>query len=472
MSTLTPLEKWSYAIGNMPFAVKDVAFNSFVVFYYTQVQGLSGSLTGLAMFIALSWDAVTDPFVGSWCDTVRSRWGRRHPLLLVGGVPTAVLCFALFVPPAGLGESGTFLWLVVTSLLLRTCVTIYFIPYTAMGAELSRDYDERTVIAKARITMAWLAGMLMPAIAFALVFQPTSGVDGRLVESNYFTYGLMSFTVALVTVLLCLWGTRTVIPRLPVASADQGSFHWLQPITDFREALGNRNFRYKLGASLTFGMAAGVFFTLSLYLATYYWEFSSTQLAGLVAPTALGTLLGFTLLGRLGQRFDKPVLMAAGAMAVALNASWMIGARQFGLLPENGDPLIYSLQLLSTCISTFVIMGLQTVSASLIADILDEQELATGRRQEGTFFGAGTFINKATTGMGTLLAGLVIDMAGIQPGSAPGDVSAQVLQSLGWFTLAVVCSLCLFSFWCFRRILLGRREHGRILQQLAARAEA
>jgi Na+/melibiose symporter-like transporter len=89
MSTLTPLEKWSYAIGNMPFAVKDVAFNSFVVFYYTQVQGLSGSLTGLAMFIALSWDAVTDPFVGSWCDTVRSRWGRRHPLLLVGGVPTA-----------------------------------------------------------------------------------------------------------------------------------------------------------------------------------------------------------------------------------------------------------------------------------------------------------------------------------------------------------------------------------------------
>jgi Na+/melibiose symporter-like transporter len=149
MSTLTPLEKWSYAIGNMPFAVKDVAFNSFVVFYYTQVQGLSGSLTGLAMFIALSWDAVTDPFVGSWCDTVRSRWGRRHPLLLVGGVPTAVLCFALFVPPAGLGESGTFLWLVVTSLLLRTCVTIYFIPYTAMGAELSRDYDERTVIAKA-----------------------------------------------------------------------------------------------------------------------------------------------------------------------------------------------------------------------------------------------------------------------------------------------------------------------------------
>jgi Na+/melibiose symporter-like transporter len=101
MSTLTPLEKWSYAIGNMPFAVKDVAFNSFVVFYYTQVQGLSGSLTGLAMFIALSWDAVTDPFVGSWCDTVRSRWGRRHPLLLVGGVPTAVLCFALFVPPGG-----------------------------------------------------------------------------------------------------------------------------------------------------------------------------------------------------------------------------------------------------------------------------------------------------------------------------------------------------------------------------------
>lgn len=472
MSRLTPLEKWSYAVGNMPFAVKDVAFTSFVVFYYTQVQGLSGTLTGLAMFIALSWDAVTDPVVGSWCDTVRSRWGRRHPLLLIGGLPTAGLCFALFAPPNGLGETGIFLWLLATSVLLRTFITIYFIPYSAMGAELSRDYDERTVIAKARVSMAWVAAMLMPAIAFGLIFQADGDTDGRLIGANYFTYGLMSCAVAGVTVLFCLWGTRTVIPRLPTAPADHPGFHWQQPITDFRAALGNRNFRYKLGASLTFGMVAGVYLTLSLYLATYFWEFSSNQLAGLLAPTALGTLLAFSSLNYLGKRFDKPLLLSAAAISIALNAFWLIGARLFGVLPDNGHPLIYPLQMLSTCISTFVIVSLQTLSVSLIADILDEHELATGRRQEGTFFAAGTFIAKATTGLGTLLAGVVIDLAGIVPGSAPGSVEQPVLQALGWFTIALISSLSLVSCWFYSRIQLNRKDHAEIIARLSARASA
>ncbi len=472
MSQITQLEKWAYAVGNIPFAVKDIAFTSFVVFYYTQVQGLSGTLTGLAMLIALSWDAVTDPVVGSWSDTVRSRWGRRHPLMLLGGLPTAALCFALFVPPQSLGETGTFCWLLATSLLLRTFITIYFVPYSAMGAELSSDYDERTIIAKARVTMAWIASMLMPAIAFGVVFQKQGDIDGRLVEASYFTYGLMSFAVAGVTTLFCLWGTRTVIPRLPTAPADSPPFHILQPIADLRDAMGTRNFRYKMGASLTFGMVAGVYYTLSLYLATYFWEFSSTQLAGMLAPTALGALLAFVGLTHLTRRYDKPVLLGAGALAIAINASWMIGARLLGLLPGNGHPVIYPLAMLGTCISTFVIIGLQTISASLIADILDEHELATGRRQEGTFFAAGTFIAKATTGFGTMLAGVVIDLTGIEPGRVPGSVEQPVLQSLGWFTIAVTSSLSLVAFWFYRGIRLGRKDHTRILQQLSERPPA
>ncbi len=157
MRPVTALEKWSYAIGNIPSAVKDTAFGTFVVFYYTQVLGLSGTLAGLAAFIALSWDAISDPIVGSWSDRVRSRWGRRHSLMLLGAPPTAFLFLALFNPPAALtGETSLFLWLLGVSLLLRTCLTIYFVPYQAMGAELAEDYDVRTELAKARITVSWM----------------------------------------------------------------------------------------------------------------------------------------------------------------------------------------------------------------------------------------------------------------------------------------------------------------------------
>jgi GPH family glycoside/pentoside/hexuronide:cation symporter len=470
MRQLSSLEKWSYAIGNMPFSVKDAAFVNFVVFYYTQVQGLSGTLTGLAMFIALSWDAISDPVVGSWSDTIRTRWGRRHPLLVAGGVPTALLFLALFQPPGNLGETGIFLWLLGVSILLRTFLTIYFIPYSAMGAELSTDYDERTVIAKARVSMGWLAGMVLPAIGFAVIFQTRGEVDGRLVQSNYIDYGILSAVLAGVTAVFCVWGTRTVIPRLPQSQSTDAPFTLVQPYRDLKIALGNYKFRLTMGAGLAFGIATGVFTTLSLYLGTYFWELSSDQLAGLVVPTALATMLAFVVLARLGQRYDKPSMLGAACLILAINFFCLVGARLLGLLPANGHPLIYILVLTSTGIGVFAIVMLHVVTISLMADLLDEQELSTGRRQEGVFFAAAAFVLKATTGLGAMLAGVVIDIVGLAPGSEPGSIELSVLQSLGWFAVILTSGMAVIAFAFYRRINMTREDQMLVKQQLAQRA--
>jgi len=465
ISILTPKEKWTYAIGNIPFSVKDAAFANFVIFYYTQVQGLSGTLAGLVMFITLTWDAVTDPVVGSWSDSVRSRWGRRHPLLVAGGVPTALLFMALFSPPDSLGETGMFIWFLAVAILLRTFLTIYFIPYTAMGAELSTDYDERTVIAKARVTMGWLGGMALPAIGFALFFGVQEGVDGRLVADNYLHYGFLSALVAGVAVLVCVVGTRSVIPRLPTAKNAQ-KFSWRAPINDLKLVLENRNFRMSVGANLAFGMSTGVYGTLSLYLGTYFWEFSAQQLAGMVFPVAGATLLVFVALNHLGQRYDKPKLLVVFSLALALNGFWFIGARLLGFLPENGHSLIYLLLMISTGIGVFMIVGIQVMASSLSADIIDQQEITSGRRQEGVVFAAGAFVAKATTGVGALIAGIVIDVAGLKAGSIPGHVDESVLQSLGWFTLAMTGGLGLLACFYYSRLRLGREEHLEMRRQL------
>lgn len=467
MQPLSAREKWTYAIGNMPFSVKDAAYVNFVVFYYTQVQGLSGTLAGLAMFIALSWDAISDPIVGSWSDSLRTRWGRRHPLLVAGGFPTALMFLALFAPPGGLGEWGMFAWLLAVSILLRTFLTIYYIPFSAMGAELSTDYDERTVIAKARVTMGWLAGMLLPAIAFTVFFPEQNGVDGRLVAENYWAYGVLSALVAGVTALVCVVGTRTAIPRLPQATAGL-VFNWTQPLGDLKLIFRNSNFRISMGATLAFGMCAGVYTTLGLYLGTYFWEFSTEQLAGFIVPTALGTLLAFAVLSRLGRRFDKSTLLAAVSIGLAINMLWFIGARLLGWLPENGHPLIYPMQLVNVGIAVLLIVSLQALSVSLWADILDEQQLATGRRQEGVMFAAGSFVGKATSGAGSLLAGIVIDLSGIAPGAEPGAVSHAVLQSLGWFTLVTITVLAMVAFFFFTRLRLSRADHENVMSQLAS----
>ncbi len=472
MRQLSSPEKWFYAVGNVPFAVKDAAFIHFVVFYYTQVQGLSGSLTGLAMFFALTWDAISDPIVGSWSDTLRTRWGRRHPLLVAGGIPTAFLFLALFNPPEGLGEAGIFTWLLGVSILLRTFLTIYFIPYSAMGAELSTDYDERTVIAKARVSVAWLAGMVLPAIGFALIFQPEGELDGRLIQGNYADYGIMCAALALVTTLLCVWGTRGVIPRLPQGSTTHAAFSPRRIVSDFRIAFTNRKFLLGTGAGLVFGIATGVYTTLSLYLGTYFWEFSSDQLAGLVVPTFIATLVAFSVLARVGQRIDKPKILAAACMVLAVNFAVQLGARLFGLLPENGDPFIYAWVLFSTGIGVFCIVSLHVVTASLVADLLDEQELSTGLRQEGVFFAASTFVLKATTGLGALVAGIVIDIVGLAQGMEPGTVEHSVLQQLGWFTIVLTAGMALIAGGFYRAIHMNRGDLAEIRRQLAQRAVA
>lgn len=419
------------------------------------------------MFIALSWDAVSDPVVGSWSDNFRSRWGRRHPLLVLGGLPTALLFLALFTPPEQLGQTGIFFWLLGVSILLRTFLTIYFIPYTAMGAELSTDYDERTVIAKARVSIAWLAGMALPAIAFLVFFGPIDGIDGRLVAENYWHYGVLSAVVAGVAAVVCIVGTRSVIPRLPVASST-GRFSWRDPFVDLKLAFGNRNFRLSTGANLAFGMSAGVYTTLALYLGTYFWEFSTDQLAGAVLPSAIGTLVAFSVLSRLGQRFDKPSLLAASSLALAFNGFWLIGGRLLGFLPDNGHPAIYPFFLLNTGIAVFMIVSMQVLAASFSADIVDEQELATGKRQEGVVFAAGAFVQKATIGAGALLGGIVIDISGINADSIPGSVDTNVLQSLGWFTLAMTGGLALVAFFFNTRLRLDRNAHSQVRMQLDA----
>ena len=109
---------------------------------------------------------------------------------------------------------------------------------------------------------------------------------------------------------------------------------------------------------------------------------------------------------------------------------------------------------------------------SLSADILDELEVATHQRKEGVIFAAGAFVMKATTGAGALVAGIVIDLSDIQPGSLPGQVEAGALQSLGLFTVVITAGLSFVAFVFNSRIRLGRAHHASLQEQLAARARA
>ena len=148
--TLTWRIRTMFAVGQIPEGIQTTSFGFFLLFFYNQVLGLSGFLTSVAIVVALLVDAISDPIIGSWSDSFKHRWGRRHPFMYAGALPFALCFFLLFSPPQGLSELQTFGWLLLFSVLTRTTQSIYSIPHTSLTAELSIDYQERTLLSSLR----------------------------------------------------------------------------------------------------------------------------------------------------------------------------------------------------------------------------------------------------------------------------------------------------------------------------------
>ena len=160
-----------YGLGSIAFGVKDNGFSSILLFFYNQVVGLSPLMSGAAIGIALFADAFIDPFIGQWSDNLRSRWGRRHPFMYASAIPVAVSYLLLWSPPH-VGQTGLFLYLTAVAILVRSFISFYEVPSSALAPELTRDYDERTSLLGLRMFFAWLGGLFMNFMAFAVFLKP------------------------------------------------------------------------------------------------------------------------------------------------------------------------------------------------------------------------------------------------------------------------------------------------------------
>ena len=195
----------AFGIGQAAEGIKGTAFNTFLLFFYQQVMGISGIYTGLALAIALVFDAVTDPVAGSLSDKLRTRWGRRHPFLLISALPLGLAFFALFNPPEDFSEFGLFVWLASFATLVRTCLTFYHVPHLALGAEMARDYNQRSTMFAFSTLGSALGGALLAFFSYRLFFPTTEAFDpGLLNPEGYFGFSLLAGTAAVASILICV----------------------------------------------------------------------------------------------------------------------------------------------------------------------------------------------------------------------------------------------------------------------------
>ena len=465
--------KFAFGVGQMAEGIKNTAFGTFLLIYYNQVLGLPGSLAGLAIMIALCFDAITDPLAGSLSDNLRSRWGRRHPFMYASAVPLGLFFVGLFVPPAGLGDWGLFAWLTVFAVLTRGAMTLYHVPHLALGAELTEDYEERTSIVSFRQVFGVLGNLATVVFGFLVFFADQDGVKGNLIASAYPPFALTFAVLMCVTILWSGWGTHHMIPRLSVPAAPPHRLSTTELLvrvfTDLAAAVTNHSFRWLFSGVIIVFVMVGVQSALNLYMANYFWEFSSTQLLWVSLAPPLGMLIGAPFTRLINRRFDKkPSLVLGTAWYAVFQLSPPI-LRLLGLFPENDDPMLAPLITVMYVIGGAGVVQALVTAGSMMADIADEHELGSGRRQEGIFFGALSFSGKAASGVGNLIGGIALDLIAFPDAAVPGAVPDAVLTRLGLAYGPVVMGFAVVAVWCYTHYRLTRVRHEEILAALKAR---
>ncbi|WP_304362131.1 MFS transporter [Collimonas fungivorans] len=461
--------KLAYASGAAVESIISNSLNIFLLFYVTAVCGLSGGLAGAALAIGLVVDAVAEPLIGSISDGLQSRLGRRLPLMIIG-LPVVVISFVLtFSLPADLSQTQLFLLLVALSTALRISLSVFNLPYIALGAELSDDYVERSKIAVWRWGTGVLGALVALAVGFTVFFK---GADGLAQRAAYQPYA-MTLTVAIIVLALismrAVFATRN---RQHAAPANKPG--WIRSlVAEVIEVLSNRSFRLLFISALLFFTAQGVTSTLGLHANTYFWRLSSAQVQMVTLAFVLGLLLGAPIAGSIVALMEKRTALFASLCGLILAQGSPVTLRLLGWLPLEGQALAMTL-----AITTAIGGGLMTIAAvafmSMMADAADEHELLFGARREGLYFAGWSFAGKAATGGGALISGLVLQTIAFPANLASKGVVAAALPAsttnwLGFFYGPGAAVLSLAGVLVVLWYPINRRMHAAIMAELARR---
>jgi GPH family glycoside/pentoside/hexuronide:cation symporter len=458
-------------IGAVPDTVKNWVFNTFTLLFYNQILGMDAFLVSIALAVAIVFDAITDPLVATFSDNSKTRWGRRHPLMLIAAVPLGAALTAVYVPPSGLSSTGLFVWLVTFTVLTRGFMTLYFVPWSAIAAELSDDYHERTSVMSYRFAVGWTIGVSFPLLVFTFIMPGTEEFPvGQLNPAGYpqmaFIAGCLLTGGALTTTLL----TWREIPFLRQHAEKGAAFGLGQTARELMQALRNRQFALIFLIVLLMSAIGGTTANIGIYMTTYFWGFTTEDLRWF-ALSAVGALLAFPFVAAVQAKWDKKQILLACSIVSLADGILLVNLRFLGILPENGDPTLLAI-LVGMGVFTVALAVIQgIIGASIVADLLDDHELRTGYRQEGMFNAALSFSGKAVSGLGTLLGGLIITLIAFPINVEPADVPPGAILRLGIVVGVAIPLLYLIPISLITRYTLTRAKHAEIRAALEARRQ-
>lgn len=438
-----PLRATVIAAYNMPTIGVGYMFllvNMYLMPFATDELLISPSAIGLIFGLSRIWDAITDPLAGYLSDRTESRFGRRRPWIVASIVPIALSFYMVWSPPTDMAGGWLVAWMAVGIFLFYSAMTIFVVPHTSLGAELSIDQRERTRVFGVR-HVTWTLGSLAALGGMGMLIAS---------EAPRSMASWQSVVAILFTIAMLVW----MVVGVPERAEYQGRGEQA-PLKAFADVGRNPHARLLLGVFLIESLGGATITVLTIYISEYIVgtpQYTVWFILLYMVPSAATVPMWVRVAGLVG----KKRLWIGSTIVTGLGFGSMI------FLREGSIGLISVLAF---------ILGVGSgagavVAPSIQADVIDYDELVTGQRKEGAYFAAWNFVYKLATGFTLMITGVVLDVAGFVP-NQPQNESAQ-------FALKSLYSL--FPLGCYlvaalmlTRFRLDETEHARIRRELDAR---
>ena len=359
-----------------------------------------------------------------------------------------------------MSQNDLFVWMTIFTILTRIGMTLFDIPHRAFGGEVTKNYEERTLLMSWREMIAWVAGLSNAFLGYGIFFASTTEYpQGQLNPDAWLPFAITGAIVMVITVLYSSFSTKNQVKSL---SKWSGSISLGDILKELKIALGNKSFLIFFFGNLFLSLAWGLANTLTLFVNTYFWEFEATQIKYFLPIYLVATLFAFYLTPRLVDLYDKRliVLVCIGAVGVLSPAAFIM--YNLGLTPEKGSlQLVFFISSFLLFLITFNITGIM-VRDSMVGDIADEVELQSGKRQEGILFATVGFMQKLNAGLGSFFAGQVLNIINFDR----SNHTAEQAYSLAFVQGPVTTLLMIVPLIIFYNYSLSAKKHKEIMNAL------
>lgn len=444
-------EKFAYGSGDLAINLAFDSINFYMLWFIVTVAGIAPGTAGLIFMIARIWDAVTDYFMGRISDKTTLKLGRRRPYIIFGSLPVGLLFMALwFVPP--LSDSGRFVYYLGIYILFNTAYTVVAVPYGSLMAQMTQNFNERTVLSSFRVGFSFIGSLFAAA---GIPFLVDILFANHSPTSSYLYMGVIFGTI--MTILLIITGT---VSKERVEGNRQNYESFLKTISSFFKL---KEFRQVSGLYLFNSIGSGIIMALSIFFLSDVLKVGEDAAIFMAIPliTAVCFAPFWTIVS---HRAGKTKAYMAGALLtlVALSMVFVIPAKHVLII-------VIFLFFVGVALS-----ALQIIPMSLLPDVIDIDEYENHIRREGAFNGLIMFLHKASSGLAVGAVGLLIELFGYVE-AVPGQSAADIVQPDSALTsirvvLALIPAVSFMIAILFARNLdVSRTRFNAIIEELGKR---